>query len=126
LLWISWFVLCSLDIYKINLAPIVRYFGISLFFSGVIIFAIALFTIKTLEDYKGELVTKGIYSKVRHPMYLGFIFWLIGVPIFFGAVFSFALSFLFIANVLFWEHIEEKELVKRFSSYREYKKSTIF
>jgi protein-S-isoprenylcysteine O-methyltransferase Ste14 len=28
-----------------------------------------------------------IYSKIRHPMYAGFILWLIGFPIIFGAFF---------------------------------------
>jgi len=89
-------------------------------------FFTALFTIKTLESYDGDLITKGIYSKIRHPMYLGFIFWLIGFPIFFGSLYSFFLSFLLIANVLFWRYLEEIELVKRFPSYSDYKKTTLF
>jgi protein-S-isoprenylcysteine O-methyltransferase Ste14 len=101
LLWMSWFMLCSLDVYKINLPDVVRYFGIVFNLLGLILFLTALFTIKTLETYNGDLITKGIYTKVRHPMYLGFIFWLIGTPVFYGAVFSFALAVLFIANVLF-------------------------
>jgi protein-S-isoprenylcysteine O-methyltransferase Ste14 len=126
LLWASWFALCSLDIYKIDLPGIVRYSGITLVGIGVIVFLTGLYTIKTLESYEGDLITKGIYSKIRHPMYVGFILWLIGFPIFSGAVFSFFLSFIFIANVLFWKYLEEKELEKRFSSYLEYKKTTIF
>jgi protein-S-isoprenylcysteine O-methyltransferase Ste14 len=85
-----------------------------------------LFTIKTLESYEGDLITTGIYSKIRHPMYLGFILWSIGFPIFFGALFSFILSFLFIGNILFWRYLEEKELIERFADYQEYKKTTIF
>ncbi len=126
LLWTSWFALCRLDIYRINLADIIRYIGISLVGIGIMIFLIALYTIKSLESYQGDLITKGIYSKIRHPMYLGFILWLIGFPIFFGALFSFILSFAFIANVLFWRYLEEKELEKRFISYMNYKKTTIF
>ena len=126
LLWLSWFILCSLDIYKINLPGIMRYLGISLSGIGIIIFFIALFTIKTLESYEGDLITKGIYKKIRHPMYLGFIFWLIGFPLFYGALMSLILSLLFIINILFWRYLEEKELVKRFLSYNDYKKTTIF
>jgi protein-S-isoprenylcysteine O-methyltransferase Ste14 len=59
-------------------------------------------------------------------MYLGFILWLIGLPIYFGAHYAFILAFVFIANVLFWRYLEEKELVDRFSSYMDYKKTTIF
>jgi protein-S-isoprenylcysteine O-methyltransferase Ste14 len=125
-LWISWVLLCSRDIYRINLPGIIRYSGIFLFVLGIIAFLTALLTIKTLESYEGDLITKGIYSKIRHPMYLGFIFWLIGFPIIFGALFSFILSLLFIMNILFWRYLEEKELEKRYPSYPNYKKTTIF
>ena len=126
LLWISWFALCANDIHRIELAGVIRYLGISLFGIGIILFFIALFTIKTLESYEGDLITSGIYSTIRHPMYLGFILWLIGLPVFFGALFSLGLSPIFIANVLFWRYLEEKELKERFSSYADYKKTTIF
>jgi len=126
LLWLSWFALCSLDSYKIELSFIVKYAGGLISILGVALFIIALLTIKSLESYDGELITTGIYSKIRHPMYLGFICWLIGAPLFFGAVFSLFLSFLFIANVLFWRHLEEIELDERFKSYGEYRKTTLF
>jgi protein-S-isoprenylcysteine O-methyltransferase Ste14 len=93
---------------------------------GILAFLTGLLTIKTLESYEGDLITKGIYSKIRHPMYLGFIFWLIGFPVFFGALFSFFLSLLFITNILFWRYLEEKELEKRFPSYLNYKETTLF
>ena len=126
ILWCSWFILCSLDVNRIELPGIIRYAGISLVIIGVTVFLTGLFTIKTLESYEGDLITKGIYSKIRHPMYTGFILWLVGFPIFFGAYFSFILSFLFIGNVLFWRYLEEKELEKRFPDYEVYKRKTIF
>jgi protein-S-isoprenylcysteine O-methyltransferase Ste14 len=59
-------------------------------------------------------------------MYLGFIFWLIGFPLYFGSSFSMVLSLPFIANILYWRYLEEKELEKRFPAYPYYKKTTIF
>jgi len=59
-------------------------------------------------------------------MYLGFILWIIGFPVIFGALFSFLLGLLFMTNILFWRYLEEKELEERFSSYKEYRKKTIF
>lgn len=126
MLWGSWGFLCSLDIYKINLPVGIRYSGLVLVAVGIIIFLSGLFTIKTLESYEGDLITKGIYSKIRHPMYSGFILWSIGLPIFFSALFSFILSFLFIGNILFWRYLEEKELEERFSTYPVYRKTTLF
>jgi len=126
LLWISWFSLCGLDPYRIVLPGIVKYSGIALVVAGMILFVAGFLTIKSLESYQGDLMTRGIYAWVRHPMYLGFILWLIGFPVFCGAVFSFFLSLPFIANVLFWRYLEEKELAERFPAYRDYKKKTIF
>src|SRR5665648_251291 len=125
-LWMSWFALCSQDICKIHYAEVYHYFGILLALTGGLAFFTALFRIKTLESYDGDLITKGIYSKIRHPMYLGFICWLIGFPVYFGALFPFFLSLLFIVNVLFWRSLEEIELEKRFPSYQHYKKTTLF
>jgi protein-S-isoprenylcysteine O-methyltransferase Ste14 len=126
ILWGSWVFLCSLDTYKMNLPVLIRYSGLVLVAFGIVFFFMGLFTIKTLESYKGDLITKGIYSKIRHPMYSGFILWLIGFPIFFGALFSFILSFLFIGNILFWRYLEEKELEERFPDYPLYQRTTIF
>jgi protein-S-isoprenylcysteine O-methyltransferase Ste14 len=126
LLWMSWFALCSLDTYTIGLPGVLRYAGLGFVGLGMLLFFVALFTMKTLESYEGDLITTGIYSKIRHPMYAGFILWLIGFPVFHGALFSFFLSFLFIANVLFWKHLEEKELEVRFPGYRDYRKTTLF
>lgn len=125
-LWVSWIMLCREDVYKINLPDIIRYLGFLFCIIGLTFFIIALLTIKTLETYNGDLITKGIYSKIRHPMYLGFILWTIGFPIYFGAVFSSILSLVFIANILFWRYLEELELDKRFPNYKFYKTKTLF
>jgi protein-S-isoprenylcysteine O-methyltransferase Ste14 len=125
-LWISWFLLCSMDPFRLVLPSVISYLGLMLAFLGVLMFLIALSTIKSLETYEGGLITHGIYSKIRHPMYLAFILWLIGMPVFYEAGFSLALALMFIANVLFWRHLEELELLGRFSGYKEYSKRTIF
>jgi protein-S-isoprenylcysteine O-methyltransferase Ste14 len=126
LLWVSWVLLCRYDMYKIDFPNIIRYTGISLTVIGIIVFLAGLYTIKTLESYDGDLITAGIYSSIRHPMYLGFILWLIGFPVYFGALFSLILSLLFISNILFWRYLEEIELEKRFPAYLDYKKTTLF
>ena len=125
-LWVSWIALCTRDIFQILLPGILHDFGLWLCITGLTIFVTALFTIKTLETYEGDLITNGIYSKIRHPMYSGFILWSIGFPVYFGAVFSAILSLAFIANILFWRYLEEIELEKRFTDYKEYRKKTLF
>jgi protein-S-isoprenylcysteine O-methyltransferase Ste14 len=125
-LWISWFVLCSLDTFHIDLGGIWRYLGGSLVMLGTVAFFTALFTIRTLEGYEGDLISHGIYSRIRHPMYLGFILWLLGMPVVYGSIFSGLLGLAFIANVLYWRHLEELELVGRFPAYRSYREKTLF
>ena len=125
-LWLSWFLLCNVDAFHMELPPVISYFGLMLVVLGVLIFLIAFSTIKSLETYAGELITHGIYSRIRHPMYLAFILWLIGMPVFYGAYFSLILAIVFIANVLFWRYLEELELISRFKGYREYRQRTIF
>ncbi|MBN2520873.1 MAG: isoprenylcysteine carboxylmethyltransferase family protein [Bacteroidales bacterium] len=125
-LWASWFNMCEVDIYKINLPDLLRYFGLSVFIAGLCIFFIALFTIKALENYEGELIQKGIYSKIRHPMYLGFILWIIGYSVFQNAMVTLLISIIFIGNVLYWRHLEEKILIKKYSGYKEYINKTYF
>ncbi len=126
LLWTSWFLLCASDSSYFHLPPAAKYYGIAIVAVGLILFLTALSTIKSLETYNGNLITHGIYSLIRHPMYLGFILWLIGLPTVYGTIYSFALSLPFILNVLYWRHLEEHELLNRFSEYREYRKKTIF
>lgn len=126
LLWGSWFGICSDDPNGIILPGFVRYTGLVLVVAGIAIFITALLTIRALEDYEGDLITHGIYSIVRHPMYLAFILWLTGMPLYAGGYVAYFLAIVFIANVLFWRHLEEQELMNRFPGYQEYKKKTIF
>lgn len=126
LLWASWFGLCTADPYSLVLTGAIRITGMFLAIAGVVVFITALLTIKALESYEGDLITRGIYYKVRHPMYLAFILWLLGMPLYAGGYLVYILAIIFIANVLFWRYLEEMELVNRFPGYLEYKKKTIF
>lgn len=126
ILWISWFLLCSVDPFRMELPGVLNYTGLIMVLSGVVMFLAALYTIKSLETYSGDLIQHGIYSRIRHPMYLAFILWLTGMPLFYGAYFSMAMALVLIANVLFWRYLEEMELVHRFPGYREYSRRTIF
>ena len=126
LLWMSWFLMCFTGLSRIALPVFINYIGFVLILTGGFVFFSGLFTIKTLESYNGDLITKGIYSKLRHPMYTGFILWIIGGPLLYGALIPLILALPFIANVLYWRHLEELELEKRFPAYSEYKQTTIF
>jgi protein-S-isoprenylcysteine O-methyltransferase Ste14 len=74
-----------------------------------------------------NLKTKGLFSKIRHPMYLGFILWIFGWAIYHGAVLSLCLGFVAIANIFYWQRSEERELESKYGKvYLEYRHNTWF
>jgi len=124
LLWFAWFYMSFNDPYRMNLPSWVRYIGLALFILGVFFFIFSHMKIRGQETDK--LVTTGIYSKVRHPMYFGFIIWIIGFPIFTNAGFTLASSIIWIPQILYWRRSEENKLAKKYDNYQEYKRGTWF
>jgi len=73
-----------------------------------------------------DIVTKGLYKYVRHPMYLGHIltnigFFLISPTIGFGL-----LSSIIIILTVYRAHLEERKLAQYSKEYQEYMKNTPF
>lgn len=87
------------------------------------IFGVKETSLKVSETHRTDKIIKtGLYSKIRHPQYLGAIFAHIGFSILFAGTYSLILSIL----VIFYNYItawkEEKELVKEFGEeYKTYK-----
>ena len=59
-------------------------------------------------------------------MYLGFIIWIIGFPVFTNAAFTLASACIWIAHILYWKSSEERQLAEKYQDYQEYKKRTWF
>ena len=125
ILWFSWFQMCFIDPIKLNIPPFLRYSGLLLFIMGVSLFILSHTKLGGFED-KGELIKGCIYSKIRNPMYLGFIIWIIGFPIFTKSLITLASSAIWISHIIYWKVLEEKELEEKYKKYREYKKKTWF
>ena len=123
-LWFSWFGMSMNGPYEMNLPLWARYTGLAMFIFGVSLFVISHLKIRGLESEK--LVTSGIYSRIRHPMYLGFIIWIIGFPMFMNALFVLASAIIWIPHILYWRMSEERQLTKKYEDYEEYKKKTWF
>lgn len=74
-----------------------------------------------------ELIQIGIYSKIRHPIYIGFSMTGIGLAILTQANLFILLSFLLVVSSFIRAKLEEKKLAERFGErYFKYKKSTWF
>jgi len=124
LLWFSWFFMALNDPYRMNLPSWARYTGLTFFIIGVFLLIFSHVKIRGQETDK--LVTTGIYLKIRHPMYLGFIIWTISLPIFTNALFTLTSAIIWIPQILYWRRSEERQLVKKYEGYKEYKKKTWF
>ena len=122
-LWFSWFQMCFIDPVKMTIPEWSRYIGLILFILGFVLFILSHMRLKGFED-RGQLVTGGIYSKIRNPMYLGFIIWIIGFPVFTRSLFTFVSSIIWVSYILYWKKLEEKELEEKYEEYAEYKKRT--
>ena len=82
---------------------------------------------KHRESKKTELVTSGIYSKIRHPIYIGLILLHIGYPFIGKSFVALCSTVIWAGFILVWKNYEEKNLERKFGEqYREYKKQTWF
>lgn len=78
--------------------------------------------VRIQTERKHRVISTGVYSFVRHPMYLGSILWFIGTPLLFGSCYGFLISVI-LAFLLTVRIIgEEKMLVKGLEGYADYKK----
>ncbi|MEK7369578.1 MAG: isoprenylcysteine carboxylmethyltransferase family protein, partial [Planctomycetota bacterium] len=74
-----------------------------------------------------ELVTGGIYRRLRHPIYLGDILWPIGWAILFKARWALAVTPVWVVLLLIIAILEEKMLAEAYpEEYKEYKKRVPF
>jgi protein-S-isoprenylcysteine O-methyltransferase Ste14 len=126
LMWASWFNMCPLDPLQVPLPRVVNWIGFGIFLIGLALAIGATIYLRGVENIK-NLVTKGLFSKIRHPMYLGFILWIFGWAIYQGAIASLLLGFVAIGNIFYWQRLEERELESKYGKvYLEYKNKTWF
>ena len=126
LMWASWFNMCPLDPLRVLLPPVVGWMGFGIFWVGLVLAIGAAMQLRGIENID-NLVTKGFFSKIRHPMYIGLILWIFGWAIYHGAVLSLVLGFVAIANIFYWQRSEERELESKYGKvYLEYRNTTWF
>ncbi len=126
LLWVSWFTLCPKDPYRLELPGIVNWVGFGGFIVGWVLALGALMQLRGVENID-HLVTTGFFARLRHPMYTGFMLWIVGWALFHSAPMSLMVGLVGIANVLYWRHLEENHLEASYGErYLEYSRRTWF
>ncbi len=125
-MWVSWFAMCPMDPFRVALPDAVRWIGLSGVILGWALSLTALAQLRGVENIN-HLVTNGLFAKLRHPMYTGFLLWLLGWPLFHGATISFVTGLFGIGSVLYWRSLEEKALESTYGDkYRVYQTQTWF
>ena len=95
-------------------------FGLFLLIIGLIIMLIAQFTLG--RNYSGfliirknhELITHGIYHFIRHPIYLGLIIGILGIPVITSSITGFIVMMLSVPFILIRINIEEELLIAEY------------
>jgi protein-S-isoprenylcysteine O-methyltransferase Ste14 len=125
-LWSSWFGMCPLDPHVLILPEFAKTIGLTMVLIGLAVSVGALVQLKGVENID-HLVTKGLFAVTRHPMYLGFVLWIVGWSLYNAASVSFFAGCLGIVNILFWRHLEEEKMSARYGEvYRQYQMKTLF
>jgi|GEM_PF-3775543 len=128
--WSSWFRMNKFDPIVVFLPVSIKYFGLVLYIIGIIIAVtgaseILIAIIYNIFTKKNIYMKHGIFGIIRHPMYYGFIIFIIGLPLYKGNLITFIISPLWIFFLIWWRIMEEKELEMKLKDYKEYKKTTL-
>tara|TARA_B100001057_G_scaffold114425_2_gene112820 strand:+ start:5965 stop:6648 length:684 start_codon:yes stop_codon:yes gene_type:complete len=104
-----------------NLGLGIYIFGMVLLMASMNANEFAETTVNIQEERGQKVIDTGIYSKIRHPMYTGFIFFITGVNVWLGTYLSLLLSLIFLAIALRSRiSIEEKTLLNDLEGYEDY------
>ena len=111
----------GLTIYLVNFLIFIPFFVAGAWFG---IKGVIQTTLKVAETHRAKrVITKGVYSIVRHPQYLGGILAHIGVSFLLSAFYSLLVTPIVIGFIFIISWKEEKELTKEFGQeYEDYKK----
>jgi len=129
---IAWFILIPNDVHRWQLLPkpslVLGVIGgvSSLIGYGIMLTAVWQNSYATpVVGDQGErdqvLIDTGIYSRVRHPMYLGHLFFLLGLPLWLESYLGLLTVPVVFAPVIARILIEESSLVKKLPGYAGYR-----
>jgi protein-S-isoprenylcysteine O-methyltransferase Ste14 len=125
-MWIAWFGMGLLDPVRPDLPAALTWLGLAAVIVGWAVAIGGLWQLRALENVD-HLVTTGLFSKIRHPMYVGFILWIVGWSVYQGVPLTLAIGSVGVISILWWRHLEETALESCYGrAYTEYRATTWF
>lgn len=130
LLLIGMLVLCGLDGGRFHWAPIPLGLQALGWLLGILAGALIWWTssvntfmsrtVRIQEERGQQVITGGPYSQVRHPMYLGLIAFMIGIPLILGSGWGLVLAALIGVLIIVRTALEDRTLQQELPGYSEY------
>jgi protein-S-isoprenylcysteine O-methyltransferase Ste14 len=125
-LWVSWFGIGLTAPSRLAAPDALRWSGLGLVILGVGLVAGGMWQLRGVENID-HLVTGGLFSKLRHPMYVGFLLLILGWCAYEAAPALLAVACFSIASILWWRWLEERDLESVYGeAYAEYRAGTWF
>ena len=137
LIAIAWLLIMPLDAERFRWSPV---FPLWLKALGTVILIPALYLIvmPTVEntylstlvriqtDRKQHVITTGVYSFVRHPLYLGCLLMMVGGPLLLGSIWGLVITLIGVILVVGRIIGEESMLTDELEGYEEYKSKVVY
>jgi protein-S-isoprenylcysteine O-methyltransferase Ste14 len=76
--------------------------------------------VRIQEERKQHVITTGVYSFVRHPLYLGCLLMMLGAPLMIGSLFGLIISLVALPALIYRIIGEEKMMLEELDGYKEY------
>jgi protein-S-isoprenylcysteine O-methyltransferase Ste14 len=128
--WVAWMAIMALDVVRFGVShmplwlqvvgafgpPVGMYLGYRTFREN----SFAAPVVKIQRERGQTVITTGPYSLVRHPMYAGALFFIIGTPLLLGSWWGLAIAPLFILLIAVRAVLEERALCDGLEGYADY------
>jgi protein-S-isoprenylcysteine O-methyltransferase Ste14 len=125
-MWVSWFGMGLSDPTRVAVPGVLGRVGLGIVILGVGLAVGGMWQLKGVENID-HLVTTGLFSRIRHPMYVGFLLWIFGWSLRQGAPASLALGCLGALSIMWWRNLEEEALESTYADeYGAYRARTWF
>lgn len=114
---------------RFDLPGFIDFIMLPIIAAGIAIIAISLLQLnKNLSPFpspkeNSELITTGLFSKIRHPIYSGILLLAFSFAFYQNSGFKILISFFLLILFYFKTGYEEKQLSLKFPEYKNYKKT---